>query len=245
MTREMKNKLEACFSPGESPEDCYGALSYMKENIGQVSFGDDSDMSDMIDIMIRALKLDVCNIKFVEFLIANGFDINYKLAGNNCLLLKYVEDVLENGALELEVIKQLIGLGADVCAETLDGGNILSLLAGRDEAAAVYVAGRYDLTQFDRADQYGATPLMYAAMRGYNRLAGMLIDQGFEVNATGCAAASDKELEVETDGVSPLALAIRFGNVEMVRMLLAAGADETVYDAEGNPPVFSDRKSVV
>ena len=72
MTREMKNKLEACFSPGESPEDCYGALSYMKENIGQVSFGDDSDMSDMIDIMIRALKLDVCNIKFVEFLIANG-----------------------------------------------------------------------------------------------------------------------------------------------------------------------------
>lgn len=239
MTREMKNKLEACFSPGESPEDCYGALSYMKENIGQVSFGDDSDMSDMIDIMIRALKLDVCNIKFVEFLIANGFDINYKLAGNNCLLLKYVEDVLENGALELEVIKQLVGLGADVCAETLDGGNILSLLAGRDEAAAVYVAGRYDLTQFDRADQYGATPLMYAAMRGYNRLAGMLIDQGFEVNATGCAAASDKELEVETDGVSPLALAIRFGNVEMVRMLLAAGADETVYDAEGNPPVFS------
>ena len=143
----------------------------MKENIGQVSFGDDSDMSDMIDIMIRALKLDVCNIKFVEFLIANGFDINYKLAGNNCLLLKYVEDVLENGALELEVIKQLVGLGADVCAETLDGGNILSLLAGRDEAAAVYVAGRYDLTQFDRADQYGATPLMYAAMRGYNRLA--------------------------------------------------------------------------
>ena len=93
MTREMKNKLEACFSPGESPEDCCGALSYMKENIGQVSFGDDSDMSDMIDIMIRALKLDVCNIKFVEFLIANGFDINYKLAGNNCLLLKYVEDV--------------------------------------------------------------------------------------------------------------------------------------------------------
>lgn len=239
MDAEMKNRLEACFSRDRSPADCYGALPYMRENPGRVNFDDDSDMNDMTEIILRALMLDADNVKFVEFLISDGFNINYKLAGNNCLLLRYMEDALEHDALEPEVIKQLIRLGADVCSETLDGDNVLSILAGRDEAAAVYMAGTYDLTQFDKTDKYGATPLMYAAMKGYDRLAEMLIGQGFEVNATGSAPVSGKSLSLETDGVSPLALAIRFGNVEMVRILLEAGADEMSYDAEGNPPVFS------
>ncbi len=166
MTAEMKHKLEECFSRERSPADCYGALPYMKENIGRISFDDDSDMQDMTDIILRALKLDGNNIEFVEFLIANGFDINYKLAGEDCLLLRYVDDALENGIFPLEVIKQLVRLGADVCSETLDGDNLLSILAGRDEIAAVYVAEFYDMKLLDKTDKYGATPLMYAAMRG-------------------------------------------------------------------------------
>lgn len=239
MNAEMKHRLEECFSPGRNPADCYGALPYIKENLERIDFNDDSDMRDMTDIILRALKLDENNIKFVEFLIANGYDINYKLAGNDCLLLRYADDALENRIFPLEVIKQLLRLGADVCSETLDGDNLLSLLAGRDEIAAVYVVGFCDLIPLDKTDKYGATPLMYAAMRGYNRLAQMLIERGFDVNAAGSAPVTDKKMKLETDGVSPLALAIRFGNVEMVRMLLAAGADEAVYDAEGNPPVFS------
>ncbi len=239
MNAEMKNKLEDCFSRERSPTDCYEALPYMKENLGRINFDDDSDMHDLIDIILRALKMDENNIKFVEFLVSNGFDINYKLAGNDCLLLRYVDDALENRALKLEVIKQLIRLGADVCSETLDGDNVLSLLAGRDEITAVYMVGFCDLIPLDKTDKYGATPLMYAAMRGYNRLAKILIERGFDVNAAGNAPVTDKEMQVKTDGVSPLALAIRFGNVDMVRMLIAAGADEAVYDAEGNPPVFS------
>lgn len=235
----MKNKLEACFDRRQNPADCYGALPYMKENLGQFNFNDDSDMCDMTDIILRALKLDENNIKFVEFLVSNGYDINYKLAGDDCLLLKYADDALKNRILPLEVIKQLIQLGADACSETLDGDNLLSILAGREEMAAVYVVQFCDLKPLDKTDKYGATPLMYAAMRGYNSLARILIERGFDVNAAGSAPVTSEKLQLETDGVTPLALAIRFGNAEMVRMLLAAGADETVYDAEGNPPVFS------
>lgn len=235
----MKNKLEACFDRRQNTADCYGALPYMKENLGQISFDDDSDMCDMTDIILRALRLDENNIKFVEFLVSNGYDINYKLAGDDCLLLKYADDALKNRIFPLEVIKQLIQLGADACSETLDGDNLLSILAGREEMAAVYVVQFCDLKPLDKTDKYGATPLMYAAMRGYNSLARILIERGFDVNAAGSAPVTGEKLQLETDGVTPLALAIRFGNAEMVRMLLAAGADETVYDAEGNPPVFS------
>ncbi len=258
MKAEMKNKLESCFSRESSQEDCQGAILYIKQNLDQIDFEDDSDMRDMTDIILRILESSRCSssgdtskkrsvceqfaqskLEFIKFLILNGFDINYKLAGNDCLLLKYIDHASENGSLELEVIKKLVELGADVCSETLDGDNVLSVLAGRDEAAAVSMAECYDLTEFDKTDKYGATPLMYAAMRGYNRLARVLIDQGFDVNETGRAPVSDKEPEIEMDGVSPLALAIRFGNVEIVRMLLEAGADETSCDAEGNPPIFS------
>ena len=239
MDRNMKNKLEDCFNYRRKTTDCYGAIPYMKKNMDRIRFDDDSDMCDMIDIILRALYLDKNNVEFVAFLISNGFNINYKLAGNDCLLLKYVDNALKKDVLELEVIEQLIHLGADAHSETLDGDNMLSLLAGRDEIAAIYMAGYYDPSQLDKTDKYGVTPLMYAAMRGYNRFAKMLIEQGAEVNATGSKAVSEEKFTVETDGVSPLALAIRFGNVEMVRILLAAGADETIYDAEGNPPIFS------
>ncbi|MDE7321792.1 MAG: hypothetical protein K2N73_03520, partial [Lachnospiraceae bacterium] len=63
MNAEMKHKLEECFSKKSSPADCYGALPYMKEHLGQINFDDDSDMCDMTDIILRALKLDENNIK--------------------------------------------------------------------------------------------------------------------------------------------------------------------------------------
>ena len=66
-------------------------------------------MKDMIDIVLRALNLDESNIKFAEFLVSQGFDINYKLSGDNCLLLEYMKD-----SPKLSVIKQLIELGASL-----------------------------------------------------------------------------------------------------------------------------------
>ena len=235
MDTKMKDKLKECFSrDNNSSANCYGALPYVKKNLEKIDFNDASDMKDMIDIVLRALNLDESNIKFAEFLVSQGFDINYKLSGDNCLLLEYMKD-----SPKLSVIKQLIELGADVYSETMDGDNMLSVLSGKEEELAVSMVEAYDLTQFDKTDKFGATPLMYAVMRGYVKLVKLLIEQGFDVNGVGCAPMDEEDLDVETDGVSPLALAIQFGDVEIVQMLLDAGADEMLYDAEGNPPIFS------
>ena len=58
MNAEMKNKLEACFSRERSPTDCYEALPYMKENLGRINFDDDSDMHDLIDIILKCSRLN-------------------------------------------------------------------------------------------------------------------------------------------------------------------------------------------
>lgn len=76
------------------------------------------------------------------------------------------------------MMTKLEELGADICSETLDGDNALSILAGHEETLAIYIAEHYDVTQFDRPDQAGITPLMYAALKGYNKLARVLIGRG-------------------------------------------------------------------
>lgn len=234
MDTEIKQKLASCFGRNSGTKDWNEALSYAKKNLNKIDFDDDSDMEELIDIVLCALQCGEDHTEFLEFLISNGFDLNYKLVGDDCLLLKYMKD-----SPKLSLIKKLIALGADVRSETLDGDNALSLLSEKDESSAVYMAETYDLTMFDRTDKYGVTPLMYAAKNGYIQLAKLLIGQGFDVNAAGCEAAGDKSLDIETDGVTPLAFAIRFGNFEMVRLLLKAGADEMAYDSDGKPPVFS------
>lgn len=235
MNDKIKKQLKDYFAGG-SP-DCTELISYMKKHITEIDFDDNSDMEELMELILRVLKADGRNIRFVEFLISEGFDVNYKLIGDDCLILKYLRDEPKR-----TMMTKLEELGADICSETLDGDNALSILAGHEETLAIYIAEHYDVTQFDRPDQAGITPLMYAALKGYNKLARVLIGQGFAVDGMGGKPASescDTEYDIETDGVTPLALAIRYGNVEMVKLLLAAGADETLCDAEGQPPVFS------
>lgn len=235
MTMDTKTieKLAAFFDDG-SRAYWRDADSFSQELLDQIRFDSEADMRKFTDIALCALKSDKRNISFVEFLISKGFDVNYKLEGDDCLLLKYIKDEPD-----FSVIKKLADLGADIYSETLDGDNALSILAGQTESVAVEVAQEYDLTQFDAPDSKGMTPLMHAAMNGFDRLAKLLIDQGFDVNGMGGAPADDDSDDIETDGVTPLALAIRFGNADTVKLLLEAGADEALYDAESNPPIFS------
>lgn len=232
MNKEILKKLSAFFN-GSRP-GWQDANSFLEKNLDQLDFEDESVVYALTDISLFALGAHCENISFLKFLVSKGFDINYKLEGDDCLLLKYIRS-----GIKPSVIEELAALGADIYSETLDGDNVLSLLAGQEESAAVKMAEDYDLTQFDSPDSTGMTPLMHAAMKGYYRLAELLIRQGFDVNGIGGAPANDDCDEIETAGVSPLTLAIRFGNVDMVKLLLAEGADETLCDAEGNPPIFS------
>ncbi len=224
----------AAFFDGSGQANWREAASFVEENLDEIDFDDESDLYELTDISLCALKCDDKNIGFIKFLVSKGFDINYKLEGDDCLLLKYIKDEPS-----LSMIKKLADLGADIYSETLDGDNALSILSGRKESIAVKMLQEFDLSQFDTPDSAGMTPLMHAAMNGYDKLATLLIQQGFDVNGMGGMPANEDDADIETDGVSPLALAIRFGNTDMVKLLLAAGADETLCDAEGNPPIFS------
>jgi len=75
-------------------------------------------------------------------------------------------------------------------------------------------------------DEYGRTPLHYAADRGDHALAGELI-----------AAGADASL-ADDDGWTPLHFAVQAHSPPLVQLLLQAGAPVDPPDSNGNTPLW-------
>src|SRR5687767_2116867 len=63
---------------------------------------------------------------------------------------------------------------------------------------------------------FGATPLHWAALKGHEAIAGLLLTEGADIGATN------------NEGETPLAVAQRQKNAAMVRLLTSAGAPASV-----------------
>jgi ankyrin repeat protein len=75
-------------------------------------------------------------------------------------------------------------------------------------------------------DEYGRTPLHYAAAEGNASLVEELLRSGADVNAQ------------DDDGWSPLHFGAQAGSTSVVAVLLGAGADVALRDRFGNTPLF-------
>lgn len=250
MYNQIFNQIELCFDWITDPADCFGAPAKMEE-IGfwdKIDLNDDEDLEAMIKLGIRALEFSVDrekepNANFIKYLISKGFDINATVTGGDCLLLQAVKKRLAPS-----MIQKLVELGADQCVENSDGDNLLILAAKQEYDASeeemkgelgIYIVEHFDQIPLDNSDRYGITPLMYAAMYDHILLAKTLIAHGADVNAAGTPPEGNNAFWIKMDGVTPLALACRNGSVEIAKLLLEAGADETIRDAKGKAPIFS------
>lgn len=250
MYNQIFNQIEWCFDWRTDPANCFGAPAKMEE-IGfwdEIDLNDDEDLEAMIKLGLRALEFSMDreqepNADFIKYLISKGFDINARVPGGECMLLQAADKHLSP-----LMIQKLLELGADPYAENSDGDNMLILAAkqeydAKDEeekgALGIYIVEHFDLALLDKPDRYGITPLMYAAMFNHVLLAKALVAHGSDVNAAGTQPIGGNSYWIKMDGVTSLALACRSGSVEIAKLLLEAGADETLRDAAGNAPIFS------
>lgn len=154
-------------------------------------------------------------------------------------------------------ISGLIKAGADVNAKDKSGNTplIIAVTEGRKEVVSSLVSAGADV---DGAGQGGATPLMWAAKRRMDDIAGILLAVGAKVDKTGddgidalqCAVFSadtelarvllDKGADVnhaikagEIEGVTPLMVASKHGDVKMAALLLKNKADTEMKTGEG------------
>ena len=87
-------------------------------------------------------------------------------------------------------------------------------------------------------DEDGATPLMWAAAKGYSDVAKLLIEHGANVNV------QEKEL-----GFTPLIISVVRGHANVVKLLIEHGADVNAKDKYGHTPlaiaIASGRRDIV
>jgi ankyrin repeat protein len=144
---------------------------------------------------------------------------------------------------DVESAVHLLRAGADINETTPNGVSVLVMAAhsGNGSLASLLV----DRGANVNLDGPGYTALHAAVLRGDARLAKMLVDHGADLDAplrNGTPSryySKDYAFSEDLIGATPLWLAARFGEPEIIRTLAAAGANVRAALADGTTPLIA------
>lgn len=208
---------------------------YMTEKlVKQIDTDDDEELCCLKDVLHRALYYDR-SYHILDACMDAGFDLTapvHRYGEVSCLR----DECLSEG---VGVIKKLMELGVDM-EKAVTGGrtpaNIVASMDGEDVslAEATEIFSRESMEQIDNE---GKAAIHYAAGKGYTAMLRVMIEKGVDVNLT--------EDEPAEAGITPLHEACRCGCVDAVKLLMEAGADDTMRNLAGETPahfVLTKRK---
>lgn len=132
---------------------------------------------------------------------------------------------------QIDVVRALLLFGADLNARGYDGSTALALatLRRKEDVAEFLIQEGADVNTTlieGKAQRYGINPLCNAAERGLFKTVGLLVQRG-----------ADLEFQ-DTDGDTPLSLAIQTGEEAIVEFLIEAKANVNSIGVKGHTPLF-------
>jgi ankyrin repeat protein len=185
------------------------------------------------------------NVKIIEMLIAAGANVNVKYINDATLLQRAFYSN------NFEIIKTLILHGADIHARMSSGTTSLHEAVYSDlfEIVQMLIASQVDVNTKD--SRYGLTPLHLAAWNNNAKIVKELLKHGAQVNAVNTEGRTslhyafghiDNNIEIiqilleygahinaqDKDGNTPLHLAVLYGSLEAVEILIKNNADVTI-----------------
>ena len=147
----------------------------------------------------------------IEFLLEAGADVNARNAeGETPFTLQ--NDWGHNAKFRLEMMRKMIGCGADVNVHNDRGRTALMNAAYRGETSIVRLLLKHG-AQIDLRDKEGRTALLFAVDEGHTMTVRLLLERGADVHASR-----------STDGSTPLQLSRRWMGKKITQILLEAGA---------------------
>jgi hypothetical protein len=135
----------------------------------------------------------------------------------------YSPEAFRSAALEgkLRVVELCLEGGLAVDEPDPNGFTPLAMAAynGHDDIVKLLIKKK---AKVDSRDRLGNTPLIHAASGPYPTTVEILLDAGAEINAVDAG-----------EHFTALMMAAAEGNIEVVKVLLAKGADKTLLDVDG------------
>lgn len=146
---------------------------------------------------------------------------------------------------DIAVLKLLLKAGADPESANADGETSLMRVArtGNVEAARLLVKAG---VKVDAREKWGGqTALIWAAAQNQPAMVQFLASKGADVNARSTVrawprrmTAEERPKDMNRGGLSPLMYAARDGRIEVMRVLLQAGAAVDLADPDGSTPLI-------
>ena len=200
---------------------------YMTDKlVKQIDTDDDEELSCLNDVLHRALHFGG-NYQILDSCMEAGFDFTapiHRYSEISCLR----DECLNEGA---DVMKKLAELGINM-EEAVIGGrtpaNIVASVSGKEDTAFAEAAEIFSKESMEQTNNEGKAAIHYAAEKGNISMLKAMIEKGVNVNLT--------EDEPAESGVTPLHEACRIGCADAVRLLMEAGADDTMQNLAGETP---------
>lgn len=218
---------------GSDKRDGLGlALYAARKLLGQADMDDDDELAQIIDLVTNALKvdrecriLDLCREAELDFT-APVWD------GDETICLR---DACLGASGRTDAMRKLLELEVDLNEAVVKGRTPAHIIASMErewgeekEAFFEKAAAFFSRESMEQTDQEGMAAIHLAVRNGHTGMLKVMIQKGIEVNLT-------EDLPGKA-GATPLHEACAWGCAEAVKMLMAAGADDTLKDVDGKTP---------
>ena len=199
---------------------------------------------DSYSLLMQAARFG--DVPGVRKYAVEGFDVNEKTKQGKTAL------ILASAAGHAKVVEALLDLGADIQAQDNNGATALILAATEGHADAVKILLNRG-ADVAAKDHDGGTALLNAVFFGYRDAAAELLKykQGIEaidLNEAVLIAAGMGHIDIVKDMIknqvsvnvigrnnrTPLMAAVKFGHVDMARLLVDNGSDPVPQDSDGS-----------
>ena len=231
LSQITSNAFCRCF---DDDQDGVSLALYLTEKlIGQVDMDDDDELGYVTEIFHNALisdkdfrVLDACQKAGLDFTMPLHFQGSIICLRDECLDIRY----------EPDMIRKLTELGVDMDTGIIRGQTPANLIASKtrhsqsseEEDSFRKTAELLSKESMEQLNNNGLAAIHLAAQNGHIDMLAVMIEKGVDVNLMEDAPAEP--------GTTPLHEACTYGHWDAVRLLMAAGADDTMKNSKGETP---------
>jgi ankyrin repeat protein len=113
---------------------------------------------------------------------------------------------------QVEIVKYLIAVGADIHAVNNNGGNPIHVAGSQNQPECARILVAHGARINAKQGKTGSTPLLIAVFKGNHEVARVLVELGADVNIP------------MSNGATPLQVAMKKGDTKMIDLLKSKGA---------------------